>query len=155
MKAGRWFTLALAAIACGILVDSFSLSRIARMVPLWVLAFTLPLLMIQVAADWLPGVAARLRMTRRQDIFSTESLLQKAPANLVPERGGELAAAAPALIWVLSLPVLIMLLGILIALPLHTFLYLAFRSKESVRTALAVAIVLGGVTAGALHILGG
>jgi hypothetical protein len=151
----NWFTLLLVALALAVLLETFSLSRIARMVPLWVLAFTLPLLLLQVAADWIPGAAARLRMVRRQDLFSTESLRKKAPANLVASQSGGTQAPGLALLWVLGLPVLIYMMGIVIALPLHAFFYLVVRSKESVRTAFVVAIVLGGITAGALHILGG
>lgn len=150
---GRWFTLFLLGLALAFLTLSFSLGRLARLVPLWVLGLTLPLLVLQVLFDWIPSLAARFQQHR--DLFLTDRLREQTPAHVAPVAPEKNGALISAMAWVAALPLLVAVAGLAVAVPLHAFLYLIVRARESWLTAVSVSAALAACTLLALRALGG
>jgi hypothetical protein len=150
------FTLALLLFVVAMLAATPRLGRVARFVPLLVIAPTLALLIAQLALDLVPrfrGIQRNMERTRWLPLpergmqgSREEECKQAAP------REGESRPAAVResraggrLGWTLLLPVTIYLLGFSAAIPLHTFVYLRWFSGERWRLSLAIPAGLYGL----------
>jgi hypothetical protein len=156
------FTSVLLAWVAFFAYATLDLGPAARLVPLSVAVPTLGLLIFQLAVDLVPRLEQRYRKFDKVDLLRVEPLRKKVPAAVSSETSsfpdGEIAAEGEwrLFVWILFLPVLIYLLGLLIALPLHVLLYLRVRSRESwtlsIATAACLSAALYGIFVAALRI---
>jgi hypothetical protein len=116
MALQTWFTLSLLALACGMLYLTLGIGAVARQVPLLVVVPLVGLLALQLGRD--------LRTAR--------SFEPATPRTGPKETGGRQSALA----WILLLPVLSGLLGIVWGPGVFAFVYLRARSREPWRLAL-------------------
>jgi hypothetical protein len=143
------FTSLLLASAGVILYKTFGLGRVARMVPLAVVVPTLLLLALQLMMDLLPGLAQTYGRLENKDLFGVQGLREKTgePGEAAKDRPPQSHKEGKALLWLLTMPALIYLLGLLIALPLYTLLYLKSGSEKWL-TAIVIAAVIFGLIYG-------
>jgi hypothetical protein len=126
------FTLVLLAFALLILVLTLMLGPTARLVPLRIAMPTVGLLVFQALRD--------VRREATADATETQAR---------PDDTSELAV----LLWVLALPALVYLGGLVIAAPIYAFVYLRWRSRLSNVRAAGVAIVAWGLAYGVFELL--
>lgn len=126
------FTLLLLAFAGVILSMTFGLGRIARMVPLAVVVPTLLLLALQLMMDLLPGLAQTYGRLENKDLFGVQGLREKINEAVETAKDGAPQGdkESRAFLWLLTMLALVYLLGLLIALPLYTLLYLKSGSEK-------------------------
>jgi hypothetical protein len=132
-------TLALLALAGVMLYASVGLSPVARLVPLTVLVATVALLLAELGLDLSPGFVQRHPSLER-DVFGIEQVRQESREESASDGRSLGRRELDLCIWLFSLPGLIFLLGLLIALPLFTLLYLRRRSREGWRVSIAITI---------------
>jgi hypothetical protein len=120
-------TAVVVAILLGFLVATLSLSPTARIVPLIVLAPTLVLAALRLVMDLAPMVGS-----------SARDVQQDPPDDAPSTRRMEIAIVG----WIVALLGLVLLLGLLVALPSFTLLYTRFQARESRRTAISLAVGL-------------
>lgn len=116
---GAGFTFFLLTTACGLLYLTLGLGPVARQVPLLVVVPLVGLLTLQLSRD--------LRLIRSSQPGQPTSVLKKA--------GGPRFLLA----WMLSLPVLVQILGIVWGCGLFALGYLRFQSREPWRLSLTAA----------------
>ena len=153
------FTLVLLLFVAGMLWKTSELGRVARFVPLLVMAPTLALLAFQVALDvfprlrgisrgleavrWLPPPAKPEAMPAAMPVTMPAATAATIPGTLPQEERAVGAAAKQGatarFLWTLALPGMVYLLGFSVAVPLHALVYLRGLSGERWRLALAVA----------------
>ncbi|MCI0487452.1 MAG: hypothetical protein L0229_12735 [Blastocatellia bacterium] len=138
------FTLALLVFLGIILYLTVSLNPVARMVPLVVLVPTILLVSLEVLLELVPGLAKRYRLFEQKDVFGIERLRESVHTKGITLSGADCEAQvkrdrvipfagreSSVFAWIASIPVLIYILGFLMAVPLFLFLYLRWRSEES------------------------
>ena len=122
-------TILLLIFVCALFYASLGLSPVSRVVPISVLIPTIALIALQLILDIAPSVVSRLRAIDQKDVFGVDHLRGDRRDNSVDpisRRNVELNV----ILWVLMLPLMIYLLGLIAALPLFAFLYLKVRSAE-------------------------
>ena len=119
-------------------VLTLDLGRVARMVPLKVVVPTMLFVVLQMLFELVPGLAQKfsrfekLRFVKSEQIRE-RTLISSGAAVMENSRAKrELRMFA----WILSLPVLIYIVGLLTAIPIFIFFYLRWNSKESLRFSL-------------------
>lgn len=124
-------TMSLLAFAGTILYLTLQLSPAARLVPLAIAIATLTLLVFQLILDLAPGFTRKHRLLTQQDVFGIDQLRP----NLESVQADEAAKDSrgnreiTVLGWILLLSLLIYILGLLVAMPLYTLLYLKRRGE--------------------------
>lgn len=147
------FTLLVAAYVTAVLLDTLTLSPVARMVPLWVLLPTLVLLGVDLALTLAPRLAAHWSPPEKRESFATRKLLERGRSATGSEPEGR-RASGPVLGWYALLPALVLCLDLRLALFLYTFSYARLRGRESFALSLLLAALLGGLAQGARWLLG-
>jgi hypothetical protein len=143
------FTLALLALVGFMSYFTARLGPVARLVPTAVALPTLALLVFQLAADLLPSLERRYRRFEKVDLLGVESIRKKVPEPDLPAadgmngQSGQNAKEWGLFLWVLLVPGLVYLLGLLVALPLYVLLHLRCRSRESLALSLSLACGTG------------
>jgi hypothetical protein len=153
-KGKPMLTLALLALAGVMFYATAGLSPVARLVPLTVLVATAALLLAELVLDFFPEFVRRHSALETKDVFGIEGMRPEAGksiAHSIPSAGREEVNLC---IWLFGLLVLIFLLGLSIALPLFTLLYLRERSGEGWRLSITVAIGMFALLFGVLIGLG-
>ena len=142
-------TLILLLFVFAVLIGSRDLGRVARFVPLVVAIPTFLLIGLQLLFDLAPGCRDRLGNLRRTawarpspptraDSRDAAGFRSEAP----PHDPAGRRPPARRLVWTFLLPLLIYLLGFLIALPLYVFVQLRLLGGERWRLALAIPVLL-------------
>lgn len=143
------FTLALLAFAAVILYATAGLSEVGRLVPLSVLAPTLVLLLVQLCLELAPGFAQKRSLLEQKDVFGIEQMRLKAAEEAAYSLASRGRRELSVIAWVALIPVLIYLLGSLIALPLFLLIYLKVRSREGWVLSIGMAVAMFGFLYGA------
>ena len=148
------FTLIIMAFVSLLFYLTANLSPVARLVPLTVLIPTLGLLTLQLVLDLVPGLEGIYRRFEKVDLFGLEQIRERVPTQDQAEpvqgidEGSRRHRELSLLLWILLLLILIYLFGFLIAPPAFTFLYLRWRSGESWKLSIAMAVGIGGLLYG-------
>jgi hypothetical protein len=121
------------------LYGSMGLSPVARLVPLTVLVASVALLLVELALDLSPGFVQR-HPSLEKDVFGIGRVRQKPRAESGSDGRSLGRREFDLCIWLFSLAGLIFVLGLLIALPLFTLLYLLRRSREGWRVSFTIAL---------------
>ncbi len=138
------FTAVLLLVASVLLGQTLLLRPAARLAPLWVLAPTVGLLLLQLLLDAAPGVARRLSALPRDSLFGASKRID------AWRRGGS-EGASPAerrrrerrmAVWVTVLVVLVYLVGFFAAVPIFLLPYLRLEAHVDWRGSLALTAVL-------------
>jgi hypothetical protein len=139
------FTFLLLAFAGVILYMTFGLGRVARMVPLVVVVPTILLLVLQLMMDLLPGLAQTYGRLENKDLFGVQGLREKISEAVEAEEDGARQSHKErrAFLWLLTMLALVYLLGLLIALPLYTLLYLKSGSEKWLTAIVMAAAIFG------------
>jgi hypothetical protein len=145
------FTFFLLLFVTGLLFLTIDMGRVAALVPIRVVIPTFILLLIQFVLDLVPGLGDRFSQYEKVHFPRSEEL-QKAARVQPPGSSG---AQDPlrtreyrAFTWVLGLLSMVYLFGVLVSVPLFTFLYLMQRARENWRVSI-------GMSAGLLCLLWG
>jgi hypothetical protein len=154
IKGKPMLTLALLALAGVMFYGTAQLSPVARLVPLTVLVATVALLLAELLLDLSPGFVRRHSSLETKDVFGIEGMRTKARERAAPSGPSLGGQEVNLCMWLFGLLGLIYLLGLLIALPLFTLLYLRQRSGEGWRLSIAVATAMFAVLFGVLVGLG-
>jgi hypothetical protein len=146
------FLLLVTGLAITLLAQTRTLSPVSRLVPLWVLAPTLALIALLWLIEIRPRLAARWSFLQEHDYFSTRRLLDRGLALTGPPAS---AWSGPATLgWFILMPGLVWAVGIWIAAPLYTFIYLVFRARASWFVSALVAAAMGAIGYGARWLIG-
>jgi hypothetical protein len=129
------FTLLLLGGAFWLLAETLTLGAAARLAPLWVIAPTCALLTILLVLEVWPGS----RGVTSSDSARTDGAAENGRPN------GELAA----LLWFGALAVMVLMVGVLAAVPVFFFLYVALRWHRPWWLALAI----GAATFAVLYLI--
>lgn len=143
------FVLALLAFAAVMIYATVGLSEVARLVPLAVLVPTLVLLVIQLCLDLAPDFVQKHSAIERKDVFGIEKMRLKAGENAANAAASRGRRELSVFLWIAFLPILMFLLGSLIALPLYLLVYLKVRSKERWLLSISLAVGMFGFLYGA------
>jgi hypothetical protein len=154
IKGKPMLTLALLALAGVMFYGTARLSPVARLVPLIVLVATVALLLAELVLDLSPEFVRRHSALETKDVFGIEGVRKKAREGVAPPGSSLGGQEVNLCIWLFGLLGLIYLVGLLIALPLFTLLYLRQRSGERWRLSITVAIGMFAVLLGVLVGLG-
>jgi hypothetical protein len=149
------FTLILFAFVTYVLYLTLDLGSVARMVPLQVAIPTLAVITIQLVLDLVPVLAQKFSPFEKIRFAGTEALQNKTLADgpgsvtrtLLSRR--ELCA----FFWIFLMLLYIYVFGILLAVPLYTFLYLTIRAKERWLLSIVMAATLSGLVYGVFVLL--
>ena len=133
------FTILLMTFAGLLFYLTINLSPVARFVPLTVLIPTLGLLIFQLALDLVPGLEERYRRFEKADLFGIERIRERVTADKI-DKVSQSRQEFNLMLWLLMLVASIYLFGLMIALPAYTFLYLRWRSRESWKLSITIAI---------------
>jgi hypothetical protein len=149
------FTALLLAFAGVMFCLTFGLGRVARMVPFAIVVPTLLLLVFQLLLDLLPRLAQSYGRLENRDLFGVQGLREKLAeggeaAEGEAAEGGQVGRKeGRAFLWLFLMLGLIYLLGLFMALPLYTLLYLksgAERWLTAIVMALTIACLIYGVS---------
>ena len=126
--ARAWFTLAWICLVALVLVETGRLGPLAGRVPFWVALPTLALLILELALECFPSLAARLQEYQQLHLKRTESLMHRAPPGKVPGERNGAGRELSVVLWTLSLPVAILLLGFVAGASLFVIFSLRIRA---------------------------
>jgi hypothetical protein len=139
------FTTLLVGIVTAVLAETLTLSPSARLVPLAVAAVTLVLLSVQLLGDLRSSRAEfeekapyRLSWLREQ---VRRALLPAAPRD---DGTTEVSREFWVLGWIAVIPVLTWLVGVAVAAPLYTLVYVRKRAREHWPLALVMTMIVAG-----------
>jgi len=126
------FTLSLLLFVTALFFLTIDLGRVAALVPIKVVIPTLALLLFQLILDFVPGLSKKF--SRFEKVHFVQSEQHEKEARVVssvfkPEES-LVARERRAFLWVLSLFLFIYLLGVMVAVPLYTFLYIKRCAEE-------------------------
>lgn len=139
------FTGMLVAFASAVVVDSFTLSRPARLVPLAVAVPTLVLLAWQLALDVrrVQGAAAEGEPPYRLSWLVERVRLSLFPHESAAEAHGPATGAELAIFaWLALLPPLVWLVGVAPTVPIYALLYLRLQARERWPAAILMSTVI-------------
>jgi hypothetical protein len=148
-KGRTCFTLLLLACVGVSLYMTLRLGRVARMVPLAVAVPTFLLLALQLFMDLLPGLAQTYGRLENKDLFGVQGLREQIgnPVEVAEDKTLQSRRERKSFLWLLLMLALVYLLGLLIALPLYTLLYLKSGSEKWL-TAIVSALAIFGLIYG-------
>lgn len=150
----RVFTLLVAAYVLATLVQTVTLSPVARRVPAWVLPPLLLLLGLELVFAFSPRRAARWSSLAEADPFAARDRLARRVPGAESETDREARPAAWSVFaWYALLPLLVCTLDLRLALGLYTFSYARARAGASWVRAAALALGMAGLAAGLLRLL--
>lgn len=133
-----WLSLLLLGIAVLMLAMTFALNPTARLVPMWVAVPAVSLLFLQACLDLFPNWSKKVSRFERLRLRNVEALRAKADAS----KPRETEPLGRVLGWFAAAPILISLLGFILATPLYTIAFLRFRAGESWFRSVAVGAVI-------------
>jgi hypothetical protein len=148
------FTFIITAFVGWLLYLTLNLSPVSRQVAMAVVTTTFVLLVFQLIIDLLPGLEQRYRRFDKADLFGVERFKEKVPAEALDESVNQEGAASRRqqelnlFFWILLLLGSLLILGLMVALPLYTLLYLRYRSGERWRLSIVIAAAIGGLLYG-------
>jgi hypothetical protein len=153
------FTLVLLTGIAVLTHQMLELGPIARRVPLVVAVPTLVLLGIQLLLDLVDGGIGRRAPREATELYKVVGVPEKTRSALAASPAGVSDKYQPARVelvtfaWLLLLPALILLLGVLVATPAFTLLYLRVGARERWLLSLGMAAVIGSLPYGLFRIL--
>lgn len=138
-----------------LLWSTMGLGHTARLIPEKVIIPTLFLLSIQFVFDLVPRLSEKFAALTQLRLPRVEQLSAEAREKSIEEAlgSGHTRRMLSNVLWFCSVPVLIYLLGLTIAAPLYTLIYLRGRCGERWRTSVLLAAAMGGLVLGVFGLI--